>query len=79
VRLGTFDVSQTQLDRIRAGTQLFAIDQQPYLQGYYAVSMAYQYVSYGLLPPQNPILTGPLLITADNVDAAIEGTAAGVR
>jgi simple sugar transport system substrate-binding protein len=79
VILGTFDVSQSQLDRIQAGTQLFAIDQQPYLQGYYAVSMAFQYVAYGLFPPQNPILTGPLLITADNVDAAIEGTQTGVR
>jgi simple sugar transport system substrate-binding protein len=79
VQLGTFDVSQTQLDRIKAGRQLFAIDQQPYLQGYYAVSMAFQYVSYGLIPPQNPMLTGPLLITADNVDSAIEGTRTGVR
>jgi simple sugar transport system substrate-binding protein len=79
VKLGTFDVSQTQLDRIKGGNQLFAIDQQPYLQGYYAVSMAFQYVSYGLFPPQNPILTGPLLITADNVESAIEGTKTGVR
>jgi simple sugar transport system substrate-binding protein len=79
VQLGTFDVSQTQLDRIKAGKQLFAIDQQPYLQGFYAVSMAFQYVSYGVIPPQNPLLTGPLLITADNVDSAIEGTRNGVR
>jgi simple sugar transport system substrate-binding protein len=79
VQLGTFDVSQTQLDRIKGGKQLFAIDQQPYLQGYYAVSMAFQYVSYGLIPPQNPLLTGPLLITANNVDSAISGTKDGVR
>jgi simple sugar transport system substrate-binding protein len=79
VKLGTFDVSQSQLDRIKAGKQVFAIDQQPYLQGYYAVSLAFQYVSYGLFPPQNPILTGPLLITADNIDAAIAGTRSGVR
>ncbi len=32
VELGTFDLSQSQLDRIKAGSQLFAIDQQPYLQ-----------------------------------------------
>ena len=32
--------TQTQLERIKAGKQLFAIDQQPYLQGYLAVSMA---------------------------------------
>ncbi|MEU9348137.1 sugar ABC transporter substrate-binding protein [Streptomyces sp. NPDC048278] len=79
VQLGTFDLSQSQLDRIKAGTQLFAIDQQPYLQGFYVVSMASQYLSYGVLPPQNPILTGPLLVTKDNVDKAIAGAEAGVR
>ncbi|MFF4508873.1 sugar ABC transporter substrate-binding protein [Streptomyces sp. NPDC001401] len=79
VKLGTFDVSQTQLDRIKAGSQLFAIDQQPYLQGFYAVSMAYQYLAYGLFPPQDPLLTGPLLITKDNVSQAIAGTKSGVR
>ncbi|MGW0950264.1 sugar ABC transporter substrate-binding protein [Streptomyces sp. NPDC002623] len=79
VELGTFDLSQSQLDRIKAGKQLFAIDQQPYLQGFYAVSIANQYLSYGVLPPQNPLLTGPLLVTAENVAAAIAGTKAGVR
>lgn len=79
VQLGTFDVSQTQLERIKKGTQLFAIDQQPYMQGFLAVSMAFQYVEYGLFLPQNPILTGPALITADNVDLAISGTKSGVR
>ncbi|MFJ9564030.1 sugar ABC transporter substrate-binding protein [Streptomyces fuscichromogenes] len=79
VKLGTFDLSQSQLDRIKAGTELFAIDQQPYLQGFYVVSIANQFLSYGVLPPQNPILTGPLLVTKDNVDKAIAGTKAGVR
>ena len=79
VKLGTFDVSDSQLNRIKAGKQVFAIDQQPYLQGFYAVSVASQYLSYGVLPPQNPLLTGPLLITKENVDAAIAGTKAGVR
>ncbi|MFG2373156.1 sugar ABC transporter substrate-binding protein [Streptomyces sp. NPDC048504] len=79
VQLGTFDLSQSQLDRIKSGNQLFAIDQQPYLQGFYVVSIANQFLSYGVLPPQNPILTGPLLVTKDNVDAAIAGTKAGVR
>ncbi|MGW7259425.1 sugar ABC transporter substrate-binding protein [Streptomyces sp. NPDC054834] len=79
VKLGTFDLSQSQLDRIKAGNQLFAIDQQPYLQGFYVVSVANQYLSYGVLPPQNPLLTGPLLVTKDNVDAALAGAKAGVR
>ena len=32
-------MNQTNLDRIQNGTQLFAIDQQPYLQGFLATSL----------------------------------------
>lgn len=79
VLLGTFDVSQASLDRIKGGTQLFSIDQQPFAQGYYAVSNAFQLAAYGIYLPASPLLTGPALITEDNVDLAIEGTKLGVR
>ena len=39
VKLGGFDMNQTILDRIKSGAQLFAIDQQPYLQGFLASSL----------------------------------------
>ncbi|MFI7061334.1 sugar ABC transporter substrate-binding protein [Kribbella sp. NPDC050124] len=79
VKLGTFDMDESQLNRIKAGKQLFSIDQQPYLQGYLAVSMANGYLKYGLELPQRPLLTGPAIISADNVDSAIAGAKAGVR
>lgn len=79
VQLGTFDMDQTQLDRIQDGKQLFCIDQQPYMQGYLAVSMANSYVLYGINLPQRPLLTGPAIIDASNVDSAIAGAKAGVR
>ncbi|MFI7701542.1 sugar ABC transporter substrate-binding protein [Nonomuraea sp. NPDC049480] len=79
IKLGTFDMNQAQLDRIKAGKQLFCIDQQPYLQGYLAVSQAYAYNAYGLLIAQNSLMTGPAIIHAGNVDAAISGVKAGVR
>ena len=79
VALGTFDLDPTQLDRIKGGTQLFAIDQQPYMQGYLAVSMLYAYIQWDLELPQKPILTGPAIINADNVDAVLAGAEAGVR
>jgi len=79
VKLGTFDLDDAQLDRIKAGTQLFCIDQQPYMQGYLAVSQAYAYNAYGILLPQSPLLTGPAVINASNVDQAIAGAKAGVR
>jgi simple sugar transport system substrate-binding protein len=79
VKLGTFDEDATQLQRIKAGQEAFAIDQQGYLQGYLAVSEAFQYVAWGLQIPTNNLLTGPLLITSKNVDLALAGAEAGVR
>ncbi|HKS98060.1 MAG TPA: substrate-binding domain-containing protein [Rugosimonospora sp.] len=79
VKLGTFDMDDTQLSRVKDGSQLFCIDQQPYLQGYLAVSQAYAYNAYGLLLPQSPLLTGPAVINASNVDQALAGAKAGVR
>ena len=36
-------------------------------------------VAYGLLLPQSPLLTGPAVINASNVDAALAGAKAGIR
>ncbi|GAA4727931.1 sugar ABC transporter substrate-binding protein [Phytohabitans rumicis] len=79
VKLGTFDMDDTQLSRVKKGKQLFCIDQQPYMQGYLAVSQAFAYNAYGLLLPQSPLLTGPAIINASNVEAALAGAKAGVR
>lgn len=79
VFLGGQNFDAESLDRISAGTQLFAIDQQGYSQGYYAVSAAFQYAAYGITLAQNPLLTGPALINAENVDTANAGVKLGVR
>lgn len=79
VKLGTFDMDDTQLSRVKEGKQLFCIDQQPYMQGYLAVSQAFAYNAYGLLLPQSPLLTGPAVINSSNVDQALAGAKAGVR
>ena len=79
VKLGGFNLDQTILDNIKAGSQLFAIDQQGYQQGFLAVAMLNNYVNYGLTVPTRQILTGPGIIDASNVDTALSGVAAGVR
>jgi simple sugar transport system substrate-binding protein len=79
VKFATFDMDETQLNRIKDGDELFCIDQQPYMQGYLAVSTLFAYIQYGLELPQPPLLTGPPIISADNVDTAIAGAEAGVR
>jgi len=79
IDLGTFDMDESQLKKIKDGKLLFCIDQQPYMQGYLAVSLANSYVKYGINLPQRPLLTGPAIIDGSNVDTAIAGAKAGVR
>ena len=79
VKLGGMNMDQTILDNIKAGTQLFAMDQEGYYQGFLAVSILNNYVNYGLSVPTRQILTGPGIVDASTVDATLAGVAAGVR
>jgi simple sugar transport system substrate-binding protein len=79
VKLASFDMDETGLERIKDGKQLFAIDQQPYLQGYLAVSLLNGFVNYGLDLPTKPVLTGPGIVDASNVEATVAGAVAGAR
>ena len=79
VGLGGFDMNKTILDRIAGGTQLFAIDQQPYLQGYLATSLLHSHAAFGTNVPTNPILTGPAIVDASNVEQTLAGAAQGTR
>lgn len=77
--LGSFDMNQAGLDRIKAGTQAFAIDQQPYLQSYLAVSLLASAIDFGTNLPVFPVLTGPGIVDASNIDATLAGVAKGAR
>jgi simple sugar transport system substrate-binding protein len=79
VKLGSFDFDPTGLERIKAGTQMMAIDQQPYLQGALAVALLRSYIQFGNDLPTRPVSTGPGIIDAANVDVVIAGAAAGAR
>ena len=79
VQLGTFDMNETNLERIKSGKQLYAIDQQPWLQGFLAVTLADGYVNYGLKLASAPILTGPGIVDAASIDATLAGAKAGYR
>ena len=79
VKLGTFDLNKAGLDRIKGGSQAFAIDQQPYLQGYLAVSLLASAIDFGTDLPTFPVLTGPGIVDAGNIDATLAGVAKGAR
>ena len=79
VMLGTFDLNQAGLDRIKGGTQMFAIDQQPYLQSLLAVSLLASAIDFGTSLPTFPVLTGPGIVDKSNIDATLAGVAKGAR
>ncbi|MET3601776.1 sugar ABC transporter substrate-binding protein [Martelella mangrovi] len=67
IYFGTFDLSSGIADAIKAGTVNFAIDQQPYLQGYLPVVILTNYARYGVMPG-NSINSGPGFITDSNIE-----------
>jgi simple sugar transport system substrate-binding protein len=75
---GTFDLGPETLDAIRAGTTMFAIDQQQYLQGYMSVMWLYLKAKFSL-QPANDIFTGPGFVDASNVEMIAELIEGGYR
>lgn len=67
VAVGTLAASSNVLDQIKNGQVLFTLNEQPYLEGFYGVLMAYHYAKYGL-SPIGVVATGPSVINKDNVD-----------
>lgn len=49
---GGFDISKDILDNIKDGELIAAVDQQPYSQGFYAVTQLALYLKYGLYPSE---------------------------
>ncbi|MFT5195861.1 MAG: simple sugar transport system substrate-binding protein [Cellvibrionaceae bacterium] len=64
---GTFDNSPEITANILNGTTMFGIDQQPFLQGYGAVTTLSLAARYGILPAGPVTATGPGFITADTI------------
>jgi simple sugar transport system substrate-binding protein len=79
-KLATFDLNADVAKAVQDGKILFAVDQQPYLQGYIAVVMLTQYkANLNVLGGGLPVLTGPNLITKANAAAVLKLAAAGTR
>jgi len=71
-KIGTFDLNKEAAEAVKAGKIQFCIDQQPYLQGYLAVTQLYLYKKNGnILGGGQPSLTGPSFVDTSNVDAIL--------
>ncbi|WP_405952104.1 sugar ABC transporter substrate-binding protein [Streptomyces prunicolor] len=80
-KVATFDLNSTLTGAIKAGTVQFAVDQQPYLQGYLAVDSLWLYKNNGNYSGggEQPVLTGPAFVDKTNVDAVAKYAANGTR
>ena len=77
---GTFDLSRAVLEAVRDGDILFAIDQQPYLQGYLGVLLMAKYLDTRAIPGGGEIIrTGPAFVTRETAADVIALTEKGVR
>ncbi|MFD7494282.1 sugar ABC transporter substrate-binding protein [Streptomyces sp. NPDC059832] len=76
----TFDLNAEVVKRLKAHEVGFAVDQQPYLQGYLAVDELWLNRTNGnVVGGGKPVLTGPAIVTADDVPQLEKYTARGTR
>lgn len=79
-KLATFDMSKNLIAAIKDGRVQFAVDQQPYLQGYEAVDELWLYRRNGdILGGGRPVLTGPAIVDRSNADAVAPYAERGTR
>ena len=80
IRFGTFDLGSDVLRALQQQEMLFAMDQQPYLQGYLGVTLLVTYLETGAMAGgQQVIRTGPGFVTAENAQQVARMVERGVR
>ncbi|MEV6179576.1 substrate-binding domain-containing protein [Streptomyces sp. NPDC052016] len=79
--VATFDLNKDLVDAVGDGRVQFAVDQQPYLQGYLAVDALWLHRTNGNVSGGGvaPVLTGPAFVTKTNVAEVARFAADGTR
>ncbi|MFD0318564.1 sugar ABC transporter substrate-binding protein [Streptomyces flavalbus] len=80
-KVATFDLNKQLTKAIQDDSIQFAVDQQPYLQGYLAIDGLWLYKNNGNYSGggEQPVLTGPAFVDKDNVDTIADYAAKGTR
>ena len=79
-KLITFDLNAEIAQNIQDGKVEFSIDQQPYVQGYLAVSSLYLNLKNGNdMGGGKPVLTGPSFVDRSNIDKILPFTKTNTR
>jgi simple sugar transport system substrate-binding protein len=78
--IATFDLNGDVITAIQDGSIAFAVDQQQYEQGYLPVVMLKLYAqNLNTVGGGQPVLTGPAIVDATNVDAIADLASSGTR
>ncbi|UYM05394.1 sugar ABC transporter substrate-binding protein [Solicola gregarius] len=73
VQIGTFDLSEDLIGQIQDGNVAFAVDQQPYTQGYLGVQFLYlNSINGNQVGGGKPVYSGPAFVTKENADEVLE-------
>jgi len=76
----TFDTNAALVDAIKGGQVKWAVDQQPFLQGYLAIDSLWLYINNkNLIGGGQATLTGPSFIDESNIDSVAELAKGGTR
>ncbi|MET8975629.1 sugar ABC transporter substrate-binding protein [Streptomyces sp. NPDC004539] len=80
-KVATFDLNKELVKAVQDGSIEFAVDQQPYLQGYLAVDGLWLYKNNGNYSGggEQAVLTGPAFVDKTNVAKVAEYAAKGTR
>ena len=80
-KIATFDLNKELIAAVKDGSVEFAVDQQPYLQGYLVVDSLWLFKNNGNYSGggEAPILTGPAFVDKTNVEAIAGFAAKGTR
>jgi simple sugar transport system substrate-binding protein len=79
-KIVTFDTNAALVDAIKKGDVQWAVDQQPFLQGYLAIDSLWLFINNkNLIGGGQATLTGPSFIDQSNIDAVAALAKAGTR
>ena len=79
-KVGTFDLTPSAVNLIQQGQLQWAVDQQPFVEGYEAIDLLWLYKTNGdSVGGGQAVLTGPTFVTKENVGVVAKYAKQGTR
>jgi simple sugar transport system substrate-binding protein len=79
-KVATFDLTPLVAHLIQSGKVQWAVDQQPFVEGYQAIDLLWLYKTNGdVVGGGDPVLTGPAFVTSNNISEVLKFAQEGTR